>query len=357
MPGNPLLKDEPDCRGGPKLGFMRGRLCIERGKLLRYLPKIPRFWFTAMVSLWAIAGSGAHGEAQLGKRELVLQRLSQDDLRVGSLGFRLTTANAKRCAKQVPATGLILHSIDQFHGAWRDAAVRLYGPIGGVSVAGVVGHSPSALAGIEPGDELIAVNGKRLDPAEIKGSGSTTRRDQAEEALISLPPQDAIQISVVRAGKARDFVLRPVPACRARFEVVSGSARFARTDGRLVQLGQALVGSLSDEDIAFVLSHELAHSILEHRAQLAPWEQQGRSWVAAKKRFELAREFEDQADRLSVRLLAAAGFDPWAAPRFMRRFGKGFDRPASGSRVHRPAPERAKLMELEIARLASDLAQ
>lgn len=333
---------------------MRDRQGIGRAGLLCYFARMAGFRFIAFAGFCAVLASGAGGEPRFGGREAVLERLRRVDLRVSSLGFRLAVANTERCARQMPGTGIVLHSADQYRGAFRAAAVRVFGAIGDVSIEGVVAQSPSALAGIAPADELIAINGKQLDSASIAENGSTVRRDRAEDALIALPTRDPIQLSVVRAGKTMDFVLRPVPACRARFEVVAGSARFARSDGRLIQLGQELARTLSDEDVAVVLSHELAHSILDHRAQLAELERQAIGKKADKRRSILAREFEDQADRLAVHLMAQAGFDPWAAPRFMRRYGTTFDKASTRAGIHRPAQVRADLMEAEIARLKSD---
>ena len=308
----------------------------------------------AFAGLWIALASSAVAEAQYGERFTLLERLRKDDLRVGSLAYRLVVANSARCARQMPATGLILHSIDQYRGTWRIPAMQLFGTIGATSVEGIVSQSPAELAGVKPGDELIAINGKQLGSASRADGASTTRRDQAEEALLSQPERDPIRLTFVRAGVATEIELRPVPACRSRFEVVAGSARFARTDGQIIQLGQELIRTLSDEDIAFVISHELAHSILDHRTQLAALEGRGRSRASAHKRNELAREFEDQADRLSVRLLAQAGFDPRAAPRFMRRHGKHPNKASTDSGIHRPARERAELMDAEIVRLKPD---
>jgi hypothetical protein len=316
-----------------------------------YLAEIPRFLLTVLAGICIFTASSGHSEARPGKREAVLERLRQDDLRVTALGFRLLTASSARCVRQMPGTGLILHSIDQYQGDWRAPAMRVFGTIGHVSIEGVIAHSPAALAGLEPGDELVAINGRQLEIAAAAGNGATIRRDRAEDLLVALPVQEPIRLSVVRAGKAMDLVLHPVPACLARFEIVAGSARFARSDGRLIQLGQVLVRMLSDEEMAFVLSHELAHSILDHRAQLAELERQAPRKKADKRRSFLAREFEDQADRLAVHLMARAGFDPWAAPRFMRRYGTSFDKVSTRAGIHRPAGERADLMEAEIAKL------
>lgn len=308
----------------------------------------------ALAAICIALASSAAGQAQPEGRSAILERLRQDDLRVGSLAYRVVVANADRCAKQMPATGLVLHSIDQYHGAWRLAARQLFGEINGVSVEGLVPQSPAELAGVRPGDELIAINGRQLGMAETASASSTARRDQAEAMLMAQPPGDPLRILLVRAGQAREIVLRTLPACRSRFEVVAGSARFARSDGQVIQLGQELVRTLSEEDMAFVISHELAHTILDHRTQLAALERQGSDKSAARKRNVLAREFEDQADRLAVHLLAQAGFDPGAAPRFMRKRGARSNRVSTEHEIHRPARERAELMEAEIARLTSN---
>lgn len=315
------------------------------------------FRFTALAGLVALLASSVAGQAQSNDRAVILKQLSAADLRISSLGFRLAVANSSRCAKQMPGTGLILHSIDQYRGPWRVAAVRLFGAIGGTSIAEVVAQSPSALAGILPGDELIAINAAPLDGGIKAKSGTTNRRDRAEDRLVNLPAQDHIRLTVVRAGVIKELVLSPVPACRVRFEVVAGSARFARTDGRLIQIGQELARTLSDEEIAVVLAHELAHAILNHRSQLALLEQQGRNKAAAKQRAILARDFEDQADRMSVWLLAGAGFDPAAGPRFMRNQGRGFDSFPSATSAHRSAQERAQMMDDEITRMNSSAAR
>jgi hypothetical protein len=316
-----------------------------------YLAEIPRLFLTALAGIGTFLAASGHSDASSGKREAVLERLSQDDLRVTALGFRLVTASSARCTRQMPGTGLILHSIDQYQGAWRAPAIRVFGAIGGVSVEGVVAQSPAALAGLEPGDELLAINGKPLEGRAVANKGATFRRDRADDTLITLPAGDPIRLTLVRAGKTMDLVLRPVPACLARFELVAGPALFARSDGRLIQLGQGLVRMLSDEDIAFALSHELAHSILGHRARLAELERQAPGKKADKRRSDLAREFEDQADRLAVQLLAQAGFNPQAAPRFMRKYGTSFDKVSVRAGTHRPAQERAGLIEAEIARM------
>jgi predicted Zn-dependent protease len=83
-----------------------------------------------------------------------------------------------------------------------------------------------------------------------------------------------------------------------------------------VVVGRKLVEALPEDDLlAAALAHELAHNLLGHRARL---DASGRSWSKVK-------ATEREADRLSVWLLANAGYDPAAAVRFFERWGPKFD--------------------------------
>lgn len=58
--------------------------------------------------------------------ESELVRLRDSDQRVASVGFRLVTGNTAVCKRLNPATGLILHSLEQYRGASKDQAMALW---------------------------------------------------------------------------------------------------------------------------------------------------------------------------------------------------------------------------------------
>jgi hypothetical protein len=288
------------------------------------------------------------GQARAAKDAEMLAALARQDIRVASAGFRLAAANVDRCNMRMPATGLLLHSITQYQGDWRKVAQDQFGEISLVSIEGVVTQSPAAVAGLRTGDAILAINGSVLEAMPGDSTKPTAARDRAEDALVLLPVAGKIGLLIRRGGATSAVVLTPSVACMARFEVVAGSARFARSDGHLIQVGQALAADASDADLAVIVAHELAHSILGHRAKLAELEHA--SDRAARKRYDtFARQFESEADRLSVHLLAAAGYDPLSAPAFMRRFGKQFDARVRKGSLHAKAEERASEMDDEIA--------
>lgn len=275
-----------------------------------------------------------------------LIELQLADLRVARIGHRLLTSNAMRCAKTMPGTGIVLHSLGQYNQAARPEAVALHGFLTPVSVAGIVPHGPASLAGLKPGDAIATINGVPLIPSTSLANANTVDRDQAEQRIWSLPADAPIRFGLLRREGPVELIVTPVPACRVRLELVAGRQVKAQSDGKTIQLGQTFAANLSDEELAFAMAHELAHVILDHRTKLAAFETPTASKDSKRERARLAKLFEDEADLLSLHLLASAGWDPAIAPRFMRGKGKKF---SGGSRTHRKTSDRARLMEQEIS--------
>lgn len=268
------------------------------------------------------------------------------DIRLARIAWPLLTANAERCSGQAPGTGLVLHSLDQYGAEGQILAQRQWIFPSVVSVEAVAPGTPAALAGIRSGDGIVAI-ATRTDFADpLAGDGSTARRDRAEQLVAELPLQAPIALLIRRGSQEISVTLHPVPVCRARIELVSGKKVRARSDGKVIQIGQAFAATLNDNELAVAIAHELAHVILAHRSQLTAMERAG---TAAKTLRTAAQAFEDEADLLSLRLLSAAGHDPGDAPHFMRKVGGRFDPVLPGSRIHRTAADRAHRMNQVIA--------
>ncbi len=300
------------------------------------------FRLIATLSLWLTLSAAANPISS------ALTEIQIVDLRVAGIGHQLLTANVARCAKTMPGTGLVLHSLRQYSKAAQIEALGLYDFPAPVSVAAVVPNSPAALAGIRPGDGLLAINGSALAVRESSMTSATAQRDEAERRIAALPPADPIKLKLVRRESQIEVTLIPKPACRSRLEAVAGYSVKARSDGETIQVGVTFAARLTDDGLAYAMAHELAHTILDHRAKLAALEAKPQTKPVKQEWTRMARQFEDDADRLSLYLMADAGWDPATAPRFLRGQGRHYD---GDTRIHRSAPERARLLEQEIARM------
>lgn len=270
------------------------------------------------------------------------------DARLAWIAHRLVTANAQICVETTLAPGFVLHAIDQYEPAYRSAARAAFGFAAPVAVETVVSGSAAERAGVRADDTLVAVAGQPL-PHDESPTASSAHRDAAE-SLIEAQPSDApLTLTLFRDGDTRTVTIPPSPGCASRFELVIGPGFTADADGRVVRIGVRFFALYSDDRVATVVAHELAHDILRHRARLdaAHVDRGLLSEVGRNQR--LIRRTEDEADRLSIHLLRNAGYDPRIAVKFWSQDAPKIDGGLFRSRTHAGGRSRAKLMAQELA--------
>lgn len=297
--------------------------------------------------LWA-APIGAVPVAEL---RASLGALRVQDARVAAIGDRLAIANAGLCRDRIARAGLMLHHLGQYEPPFRAAAMAEFGLGDGPSILTVVPGGTADRAGIRPDDRLIAIDGGTIAPVPM--TSEADRGPEAANAVLMRSLDDGtVTLTIERSGQRRDVTITPPEGCVSTFQVRPAAAYAAQAAGGIVEVTTALVDYAADDaELAAVLSHELAHNILDHRARLKAEGVPGgffRRFGANAKR---VRETEIEADRLCVTLLAAAGYDPAAAPRFWRRFGRDHGHGIFADATHPGWRERARRLEELIAAL------
>ncbi len=271
--------------------------------------------------------------AAIPARAQPVDELQQADALVQTIGWRLSHANAGFCPRAAPGIGLLLADVQTFTDP--AAARAAYGLAGDIAVAAVAAESPAATAGLAANMVVNAVAGEPVGPPPPRGSWDRVW------ALQSRLEQAAAQSGEVALmlGDGRIVTVRAAPSCAVRFILDDGKDNAGATRSQ-VRIGrEALVRLGGDEAmIAAVLAHELAHAALDHETVLGP----GKRPVAA------VRRTEREADRLSVWIMAAAGYDPAAALRMIRLIGPRGLLVIPGA-SHGKASTRAREMAEEIA--------
>ena len=271
-----------------------------------------------------------------------MEMLSRQDLRLATVAERMLAANDSLCRQHMPLTGLILHSRDQYGASTAGTAFTN----GRVAVEAVVPGSAGAQAGVVAGDGIAAIGSVHADT--MVRDGEAPLRDTAFATLAE--SRSPVALTLTRGGAEQPLTIAAPSGCRALVEIRSSNGLNARSDGRVIQVNYGLAAQANDDELAVIFAHELGHLVLEHRRRL--------SEAGVKKGFfgefgrnrRLNRQVEEEADRMSVHLLANAGYDPAIAPAFWRsklgkRAGGGLFR--SGTY---PSPgARAQLVEEEIA--------
>jgi Zn-dependent protease with chaperone function len=270
------------------------------------------------------------------------QAVDAADLRLLAIAERIQNANASLCDRLAPALGVALQSRDQFP---PESDPGFAAP---VAFAAVLPGSPLAESGIEAGAGLTAIEGVAITVQP--GLEEMPLRDSAHAMLGQHSVGGPLRLTVIDQGQTREIELAPAAQCRALVEVLVTDGRAARSDGRVIQIGLELIAAATDEEVAAVFAHELAHSVLHHRDRLAgAGVRKGLGAEFGRDR-QLNAEAESEADRLSVHLLANAGYDPRIAPALWRgALGRQLDAGLFRKQIYLSPEKRAEALEREIA--------
>mgnify|MGYP001011502317 CR=1 FL=1 len=177
---------------------------------------------------------------------------------------------------------------------------------------------------MSPGIAVAAAAEYQADLVFGAAANKRAGRDAVEQASVILDAEMAkgpVTIRYSRRGVAAETVLNPVSGCASQVELLAGGKLNAWADGRHILIGEALLdASRTDDALAFVIAHELAHNVLRATAGEAH-----------------SRVAEFDADHLALSLVRGAGYDAAGAlatwkPYFYRA-GASSTHPAPDARV------------------------
>ncbi len=275
------------------------------------------------------------------------RQLAAMDKRVASIGYRLASANAPFCARKERNPGWVLHSYRQYPD--RDLARAAFDFPTPVAIAAIVDNGPAALAGLRDGyglkdmDGGIWFGGERQDHvASVELIETIGKR---LDALFAAPGSVMLTFSIAGTDELKTVQIDPPAICASRFFVDTKDAVDAGADGARVRLTTGLLAfTPNDDELAAVIAHELAHNLLGHRARLD---------AIKKGKTKATYLTEMEADRLSVWLMANAGYDSAAALTFAERFGRKYGLGIFSAATHPRWKKRVAIMREELDRIAN----
>jgi len=300
------------------------------------------------------------------QEELAFKQIVDAQIRVFTLYAKIRTDGAALCGSNVkPFAGLLLRDLNSYAASDREKAARVLRLDHNVRVIAV--GTPAVEAGIRQGDIVRKIAGTVVQPRSFVTSYSDV--DDAMRLLdkAGLLP---IGIEVERPEGQATMTITPKLACRFGVDLLIGDQVNAAANGEKIIIYTGMLRfAASDDVLALVLGHELAHNALEHinrqktnraaagafgalfdiAAAVAGVNTGGAATRAAGQMGAKAysQAFESEADYLGLYLVARAGFDTSRAPEFWRKMAVANPAAIQGSyfATHPSTPERAAALQ------------
>jgi len=254
------------------------------------------------------------------QRQLVLEQQVTAQRRIENVVFRLTTAAADFCMdSKDPAYGFTVANRLSFGETMADAARVAFGLDLSASVLSVTHGSPAEESGLVVGDIITRINGQAIMPgAESATTVANAVRDAGDSGL-------TLNIG---GANPRQVQIDPVAACDYPVEVLHSDKVNAYADGQRLRVTQGMLWfAKTDDELAMVLSHELAHNIMGHAGTFASM-------------FYDKKSREADADYVGLYIMARGGFEIEQASSFWRRIAAAFPSMIESSSSHPLVPAR-----------------
>jgi Zn-dependent protease with chaperone function len=289
---------------------------------------------TTLACIAAVAASSAAGATGMSIRTLGTQQLY-----VATIGYRIAAANARACARPEMMSGLVTHDLMQYAPAVRPAITQAFSLTDGFGVLGIVPGSAAERAGLQVDDEILAVGNASVENAAAAQARvqSSAREDQFAATLSQALANGPTALLVKRQGQLIHLTIAGQAGCGGTALLSQSSDLNAWSDGRHVVITSAMMAqAASDDELAFVIAHEMAHNILGHSTDDDAQGLLSLFGIGSGR----VRRMEIDADSYAVPLMNSAGYAPLASVGFLERARRrmwwgdlSLDHPSFGRRI------------------------
>ena len=289
-----------------------------------------------------VSAAEAQAEADV-QRKFAGELYRKRSLRVNTVYRRLLVANAEYCQESNSSIGASMFNVDSLTPTWHEwthekslaaqEAIEFYGTDEFVRIMEVIPGSPAASVGLEVGDIVT-----QIGDVEI-GVGKSARKAPKKVGESNVLDK-TIEISFVRNGEQYRVQVVPELTCQMPLALLRRDELNAYADGTNVYFTMGMLRFVeNDDELALILSHEMAHNIRGHIESqqtnmliggligaviggLAGSTDTTFSDIGQEAgALAYSQEFESEADYVGVYLAGRAGYDVSQAAYLWRRLG------------------------------------
>lgn len=269
--------------------------------------------------------------------------------RLARIYYPLQLASAELCGKDaINLSGFLFHNKETYPPEFREIATRLYHLDGSLIVKNVHPLSSAAKAGLISEDRILKINGHSLE-----GKSPT---DEATLLAEELAKGNKMSLDINRGGNSLSITYDLARGCKYPTLLLFSDVVNATSNGEAIGISSGMVKfAESDTELAFVLSHEIAHNALGHNSTnkkigkallnifLGPQ-------ITQMTTSGYSRENESEADYAGLYIAAQAGHDISIASAFWRRMAMEYPQAIQGTFTasHPSLPERFLAIEATI---------
>lgn len=320
-----------------------------------------------------VNNANAQIEAQK-QREMVIEDYITSYKRLQAVASKVVVSGAMLCGDKVaPYFGLSTWNQEAFQKEWKTAVQSKYGLTDSVHIANVASGSISDVAGFKEGDIIVSVD-EWIAPT---GKDAPTKVD---EKLAQIGKYETpVNFVIKRDGVEKKIIAAPTQACDFKVELSPADEKNAYADGKKIVIYKGMMDFFkTDEEIALVVSHELAHNSMNHIDAKKKNALVGGFFGAlldiaaaaggVNTNGEFTRmtmnagagaysvEFEQEADYVGLYFMATAGFKIDEAPLFWRRMATNNSQAISMKSSHPTTPDRFVAIESTIKEINQKIA-
>lgn len=264
------------------------------------------------------------------QREFAVKELIRNQQRLYQVGWPILVSGLPLCVDRNRwAIGAFYANKFDFPKEMQDTAISSLGMSDVLTIHTLIDGAPAVNSGLKEGAVLFRVNDKQVPTGE--GASKKFTEVLNEE----LKDGKDITFVVKQDGIEESFNISPVKICDYPLIVINQDDVNAYADGNNIVIFQGMMDfAKTDEELAMVVAHELAHNNMRHIEAkktnfflgfLADILVIGLTGVDVGIRNAAAgaysKDFESEADYVGMYIMARAGMGLDNAPDFWRRMG------------------------------------
>lgn len=265
-----------------------------------------------------------------------LQTLISLQDRLYRVAAPLLVSNAELCKSNARnLLGFTAKTKYSYSSEYTDTAHKALGLSDRLQIMGVLSGSGAARVGLRRGDILLAVEDKPMP------GGENAEREAASMLAPLVTGRSSVKLTVMRNGSRMALDVPLTYACAFGIELGNTDNVVAYADGLRVLITRGMMNAVrSDEELAYVVAKEMAHNMLAHATRQKLSATIGGiidNLVRARPDMNLMvgmagvkpmpQDLDAMADKLSLYLLARAGYDIGQVVPFWQRMASQY--PAS----------------------------